>query len=105
MPIAVLDQALFGPVATLIAVSLTLLGTGRGEPESPRWLPVAVRTVLFLLAADIQVAALILLLGPTPFQDGILSGDVRLRNVLGLGVALIIWLTVLSGFRIRARKS
>jgi hypothetical protein len=104
VPIAAVDQALLGPVATLIAVTLTVLGVARADPGSPRWLRVAVRAVLFLLAADIQVAALILLLGPTPLQDGILSGDVRVRNVVGLGLALTIWLAVPIGLRIRAGK-
>jgi hypothetical protein len=104
VPIAAVDQALLGPVATLIAVTLAVLGVARADPKSPPWLRVAVRAVLLLLAADMQVAALILLLGPTPLQDGISSGDVRVRNVVGLGLGLAIWLAVLIRLRIRTGK-
>src|SRR5215207_1430162 len=101
MWLALLDRAVLGAVAAGLAIGLTVLAASGRRLARPSWLRRTLAGTLLVLAADVQIAALLLLLGPDGTQDGLLGGDVRLRNILGVAVSAGVWAVVWAGWRRR----
>ena len=88
---ATLGHPLLAVLAAILAVYLGSLGWSCRRGSGPRWLRLTLSGTLLLLALDVQLAALLLLAGPDGTQDGLLRGDLRLRNTLGLGATAAVW--------------
>jgi hypothetical protein len=101
MPLAVLDHPVLGAVAAGLAVGLAALASACQRLALPRWLRRTLAAVLLLLALDVQLAALLLLLGPDGTQDGLLNGDVRLRNLFAVAVSVAVWAAAWLAWRHR----
>lgn len=89
--LASLDHALFGGLAAAVALYLARLGWSCRTADLPDVLRLTLVTVLAGLSVYLQVAALLLLLGPDGTQDGVASRDVRFRNLIGVAVSLGVW--------------
>ena len=96
------DHVGLGGLSAALALYLVWLGRSCLAREGARWPRLALAGMLWLLALDVQGAALLLLLGPDGTQDGLLRGDVRLRNALGVALAGACWLAALC--RSHARR-
>jgi hypothetical protein len=86
-----LDRLLLGLSAAALAVYLALLAGRCRRASGPGWLGLVQSGTLVALAVDVQVALLVLLLGPDGTQDGLARGDVRLRNLLALAATAAVW--------------
>ncbi len=89
------DHVGLGGLSAVLALYFVSLGRSCLAGGGARWPGLALAGTLFLLALDVQGAALLLLLGPDGTQDGLLRGDVRLRNALGVAFAGACWVAAL----------
>ena len=86
-----LDHAVLGGAAALLAAYPAWLARSCRDLRLPRRLRLAAAVVLLILAADVQLAVVLLLLGPDGTQDGLLAGDLRVRNLLGVAASVGVW--------------
>ena len=93
--LALFDHVGLGGLSAALALYLVSLARSCLAGGGARWPRLALGGTLLLLALDVQGAALLLLLGPDGTQDGLLRGDVRLRNALGVALAGACWGTAL----------
>lgn len=94
--VGLFDHIALGGLSAAFALYLVSLGRsclGRG---GPRWARLGLVGTLMLLALDVQAAALMLLIGPDGTQDGLLRGDVRVRNALGVALSGACWAAALG---------
>jgi hypothetical protein len=95
------DHVGLGGLSAALALYLVSLGRSCLAQGGARWPRLALAGTLLLLALDVQGAALLLLLRPDGTQDGVLHGDVRLRNALSVAVVGACWVTALVRFHAR----
>ena len=105
LPLANLDHVLLGVIAAGLGVYFVWQASSCRHADAPGWLRLALAVSLTAVALDIQIAVLGLLLGPNGSQDGILLGDLRLRNALGALLLLGVWGAAVVAWRRRRATS
>jgi hypothetical protein len=91
-----LERVAFGALGALLAYSLCRLGASSGPTIESRWSRAGSFAVLALLGLDVQAVVLIRLLGADGTQDGLLAGDVRLRNAAGVVASIVVWIVFVA---------